>query len=86
MALINTSKEFLNEILSLASKQNMSEKELAKNAGMSPVGLSKAKKRGDLRLSNAIKLLNALELELDLVSRSDSKAEAFELLKQGMLK
>ncbi len=56
----------LDQIIEAARARGMSQAELAQKAGISAVGLSKARHRGDLRASTLARLAAALELELTL--------------------
>ena len=56
--------------------------QLAEKAGLTPVGLSKAKHRGDICASMLEKLAQQLDLELVLAPRR-SKQKATEAIKSG---
>ena len=67
----------LSTIIATAKSHGMTQAALAKGVGMSPVGLSKAKKRGDIRASHLAALANRVDMELTLVPRhSQQKAVA----------
>ncbi|MEJ2426223.1 MAG: hypothetical protein P8101_17535 [Candidatus Thiodiazotropha sp.] len=59
-----TPDELLNQLLHQAEAQDLKEGELAVRAGLTPQGLSKAKARGDLRVSTLEALGRQLDLEL----------------------
>jgi len=80
----------LDQIIASAKARGMTQAELAKRAGISPVGLSKARHRSDIRASTLAKLAEALDMELKLVParRREKAAEAiragrFFALKEG---
>jgi hypothetical protein len=56
--------ELLNQLLHQAEAQDLKEGELAVRAGLTPQGLSKAKMRGDLRVSTLEALGRQLNMEL----------------------
>ena len=60
----------------------MSQAQLAELAGLTAVGLSKAKSRGDIRASNLEKMAAQFDLELALVPRR-SKEKAAGAIKAG---
>ncbi len=68
----------LDQLIASAKARGMTQAELAERAGISPVGLSKARHRGDLRASTLAKLAQALDMELKLVParRREKAAEA----------
>ena len=74
----NPVSQLLEQIISAAASQGLSQKELAAHAGMTAVGLSKAKQRGDLRVSSLAALARQVDLELTLApgKRRDSAIEA----------
>jgi transcriptional regulator with XRE-family HTH domain len=72
----------LNQIVAAAKARGLSQARLAKMAGMTAVGLSKAKRRGDIRASTLEELARQLDLELTLVPRR-SKENAAEAIKAG---
>jgi transcriptional regulator with XRE-family HTH domain len=57
----------LEQLLTAARTRGMSQAQLAEAAGLTPVGLSKAKGRGDLRASSLAALAQQLDLELALI-------------------
>ena len=68
----------LDQIIEAARARGMTQAELAEKAGISAVGLSKARHRGDLRASTLARLAAALDLELTLTpaKRRQRAAEA----------
>jgi len=76
--------KLLKELLSEARRQGLSEGDLARAAGLTAQGLSKAKGRGDLRLSTLLAL--AKPLGLDLVWRQrEIDPEAIRKARAGTL-
>ncbi|WP_371415039.1 helix-turn-helix domain-containing protein [Thiolapillus sp.] len=61
--------EKLENLLTRAKAQGLSQKELAARAGISEVGLSQAKARGDLRVSTLEALANALDMTIEFKPR-----------------
>lgn len=74
----------LNQLITEAKKRGITQAGLAEMAGLTAVGLSKAKSRGDIRVSTLAKLAKQLDLELALVPKV-SKEKAVEAIKQGAL-
>ena len=74
----------LSQLITEAKKRGITQAGLAEMAGLTPVGLSKAKSRGDIRVSTLEKLANQLDLELALVPKA-SKEKAVNAIKQGAL-
>jgi transcriptional regulator with XRE-family HTH domain len=67
----------LSTIIMTARSQGLTQAALAKAVGMSAVGLSKAKGRGDIRASHLAALAEQVDLELTLAPRrSQEKAVA----------
>lgn len=64
----------IHQLISKAKAEGMSQAELASRAGLSPVGLSKAKRRGNLHASTLVALGRELDLELVFVSRNQSQS------------
>lgn len=62
-------KVLINQLISAARARGLSQARLAEMAGLTPVGLSKAKRRGDIRASTLEELAVQLDLELALVPR-----------------
>ncbi|MDH5517776.1 MAG: helix-turn-helix domain-containing protein [Gammaproteobacteria bacterium] len=58
----------LNEIVDVARRKGMKQKDLAAQAGLSAETLSRAKRSGDMHLSSLIRLANVVGLTLQLVS------------------
>lgn len=59
-----TPNELLTHLLQQAEKAGLKEGQLAENAGLTPQGLSKAKSRGDLRVSSLEALGRQIGIEL----------------------
>ena len=72
----------INQLVSTAKSRGLPQSQLAEMAGISAVGLSKAKKRGDMRASTLEKLGNQLDLELIFTPRG-SREKAAEAIKSG---
>ncbi|WP_419641345.1 helix-turn-helix domain-containing protein [Thiolapillus sp.] len=66
--------EKLETLLTRAKAQGLSQKELAARAGISEVGLSQAKARGDLRVSTLEALANALDMTIEFKPRHSRNA------------
>jgi len=75
-------KALLNQVVSAARARGLSQAQLAEKAGVTAVGLSKAKRRGDLRASTLEELGRQLDLELIFVPRR-SREKAVEAIKSG---
>lgn len=58
--------QLLVQILELAKRKGLKQKDLAERAGLSPESLSRAKKAGDMHLSSLQKLANIVGLKLCL--------------------
>jgi hypothetical protein len=75
-------KSLLQEIIAAAKAQGLNQGELAQRAGLTAVGLSKAKHRGDIRASLLEALGNQLDLELVFLPRR-SREKTAEAIKRG---
>jgi transcriptional regulator with XRE-family HTH domain len=75
-------KDLINQLVSAAKARGLSQARLAELAGLTPVGLSKAKRRGDIRASTLAELAAQLDLELALVPRR-SREKAAAAIKTG---
>mgnify|MGYP001814376457 FL=1 len=75
-------KALINQLVSTAKARGLSQAKLAEMAGLTAVGLSKAKHRGDLRASTLEELAAQLDLELVLMPRR-SREKAAEAIKSG---
>ena len=75
-------QDLINQLISVAKGRGISQARLAELAGMTAVGLSKAKKRGDLRASTLEELAARLDLELAFIPRR-SREKAAEAIKSG---
>ncbi|WP_419600567.1 helix-turn-helix domain-containing protein [Thiolapillus sp.] len=72
----------LEELLAQAKAQGLSQKELAARAGISEVGLSQAKARGDLKVSTLEALANALDMTIEFKPRHSRNA-AIAAIREG---
>jgi len=63
-----TESEIINEIISLAKKQNISQGELAARAGIRQETLSRAKKNSNLRFKTIEQLAHIVGLQLKLIA------------------
>lgn len=77
-----TVQSLIMQVIEAAKAQGLSQAQLAEKAGMTAVGLSKAKSRGDIRTSSLEALAAVLDLELALVPRR-SQEKAAEAIKAG---
>jgi transcriptional regulator with XRE-family HTH domain len=75
-------KALLDQLILAAKARDISQAQLAEMVGITAVGLSKAKHRGDIRASTLQALATQLDLELALVPRR-SKAQALAAIKSG---
>lgn len=75
-------QNLIQQLIEAAKAQGMSQAQLAERVGLSAVGFSKAKSRGDIRASTLAELAAQLDLELTLVPRQ-SPQEAAEAIKSG---
>jgi DNA-binding Xre family transcriptional regulator len=62
-------KDLISQVIIAARQRGLTQGELAARAGMTAVGLSKAKHRGDIRASTLATLAAQLDLQLALVPR-----------------
>ncbi len=72
----------LENLLAQAKAQGLSQKELAARAGISEVGLSQAKARGDLKVSTLEALANALDMTIEFKPRRSHDA-AITAIREG---
>ena len=72
----------IQHLIDAARAQGLSQAQLAELAGLSAVGLSKAKTRGDIRASTLAELASQLDLELTLIPRQ-SPQQATQAIKAG---
>jgi transcriptional regulator with XRE-family HTH domain len=75
-------KALINQLVAAAKQRGLTQARLAEMAGMTAVGLSKAKARGDIRASSLEALGAQLDLELVFVPRR-SREKAAEAIKSG---
>jgi transcriptional regulator with XRE-family HTH domain len=75
-------KVLILQLVAAAKARGLSQARLAEMAGLTAVGLSKAKRRGDIRASTLEELAAQLDLELALIPRR-SREKAAEAIKSG---
>jgi transcriptional regulator with XRE-family HTH domain len=75
-------KALLDQLILAAKARDITQAQLAETAGITAVGLSKAKQRGDIRASTLQALAAQLDLELALVPRR-TKQQALAAIKSG---
>lgn len=78
----DTVQTLITQLIGVAKAQGLSQAQLAERAGLSAVGLSKAKHRGDLRASTLVELARQLDLQLQLVPRQPTTTIS-EAIKSG---
>ncbi len=72
----------LDKLIMAAKENGISQKQLAEVAGMSSVGLAKAKKRGSINSANLEKMAAILGLRLTLEAAND-QTESIKQIKSG---
>jgi transcriptional regulator with XRE-family HTH domain len=77
-----TVKELINQLVSAARQRGLTQAQLAERAGLTAVGLSKAKHRGDIRASTLAALAAQVDLELALVP-ARSREQADDAIRSG---
>ena len=75
-------KDLMLQVIAAGKERGLSQAQLAANAGITAVGLSKAKARGDLLVSTLEKLAAQSGLELVLLPRRTREKDA-EAIKSG---
>ncbi len=75
-------KALISQLVIAAKARGLSQARLAEMAGLTAVGLSKAKSRGDIRASTLEQLGAQLDLELALIPRH-SRKKAADAIKSG---
>lgn len=75
-------RTLINQLVSTAKTRGLPQAKLAEMAGMTAVGLSKAKGRGDIRASTLAELGAQLDLELVFIPRR-SREKATAAIKSG---
>lgn len=75
-------KALINQIVVTARHRGLTQAQLAERAGVTAVGLSKAKHRGDIRASTLQALAEQLDLELTLSPRR-SREKAAQAIRSG---
>jgi len=73
----------INQLVSAAKARGLSQAKLAEMAGLTAVGLSKAKNRGNISASTLEELGAQLDLELSFIPRR-SREKATEAIKTGV--
>ena len=79
---MNQTHKILVELIAIAKKQGITQRELAGIAGISPEALSRAKNRGDFVASRLDALADAVDMELVLQPKN-SREQSIEKLKKG---
>lgn len=80
--MINTTKNLIIQLITTARARGISQAQLAEMAGITAVGLSKAKSRGDIRASTLVDLAAQLDMELILVPHRAGQ-QATDAIKKG---
>ena len=75
-------KDLMSQVIAAGKERGLSQAKLAANAGITAVGLSKAKARGDLLASTLEKLAAQSDLELALIPRRTREKDV-EAIKSG---
>ncbi len=75
-------RTLIEQLIMIAKSRGISQAQLAKQVGVTAVGLSKAKSRGDLRASTLEELGAQLDLDLVFVPRL-SRDKAVKAIKAG---
>lgn len=75
-------KSLIDQIVTQARRRDLTQGELAERAGLTAVGLSKAKQRGDIRASSLAALAAQLDLQLALVPKH-TREQAAEAIRAG---
>jgi transcriptional regulator with XRE-family HTH domain len=76
-------RHLIEQLIATARQQGMTQGELADKAGLTPVGLSNAKQRGDILASNLAELAAQLDLELTLIPHRRQE-QAAKAIKSGV--
>lgn len=74
----------IGHLVTLARRRGLTQGELAERAGLTAVGLSKAKHRGDIRASSLAALAEQLDLQLVLVPKH-TREQAAAAIRSGTL-
>ena len=75
-------KNLLEDLVRIARSRGLTQAELARRAGLTPVGLSKAVHRGDIRASSLARLAGVLDLKLALAP-AGARREAADAIRSG---
>ena len=63
---MSATSDLLAQIIDLARRKGLKQKDLAERAGLSPESISRAKKTGDMHLSSLVELARVVGLKLCL--------------------
>ena len=63
---MSATSDLLAQIIDLARRKGLKQKDLAERAGLSPESISRAKKTGDMHLSSLVELARVVGLKLSL--------------------
>ncbi len=75
-------RKLIEELIETARARGMTQAELASRSGISAVGLSKARQRGDIRASTLARMAEVLDRELTLVP-ARHRQRAVEAIRAG---
>ena len=78
----DTVRNLINQIIAAARHRGLTQRQLAEHAGLTAVGLSKAKHRGALRASTLAALAAQVDLEIALAP-ARSREKATEAIRSG---
>jgi len=78
----DTVKQLIHAIVVAARARGLTQKALAENAGLTAVGLSKAKHRGDIRASTLAALAGQVDLQLTLAP-AHTREKTVEAIRAG---
>jgi len=80
--IMNQIKSLIQQLVSEAKARGISQAQLAELSGLTAVGLSKAKSRGDIRASTLAEMAAQLNLELIIAPQASNEKTA-EAIKSG---
>lgn len=75
-------KSLINQIIAVARRRGLTQQQLAELAGLTAVGLSKAKHRGDIRASTLAALAAQVDLQI-VLAPARSREKAAEAIRSG---
>lgn len=78
-------KQIITQLIEAGKKTGLTQAQLAEQVNMTPVGLSKAKKRGDMLASTLDELADALGFELVLTPKRLPNEEICQRIRTGTL-